>query len=166
MEADDLFQDLAIHILQKLQQEDDEALEKWDSVSWIVRITINFCLSELRKRKSKKNRSYKDLPDSDALDRNVYHHGSASQDNSDPSRSVIAIDIEELLSQMNERDRQLIILRIFEGKSKDEIDQIMGLTNSAQYYKRAIESLQKKIGVERYKALYDDFFPLEHSDDL
>lgn len=161
MDADDLFQELAIHIYQKLEKEKDTELEKWDSISWIIRVTVNFCFSELRKRKTKKSKMLKDLPDTDAIDRKAYLHTNNHSYYDDPSRSVLEVDIDEVLSLLNERDRQLILLKLFEDKSTEEIDAQLGLTNSAVYYKRTITALQKKIGVDRFKQLYDDFFPAE-----
>jgi RNA polymerase sigma factor (sigma-70 family) len=161
MDADDIFQELAIHILNKLEEESDEELERWDVKGWLIRITGNFCLTELRKKNTKKGRAMKDLPDEDAFDRGQFHKGGGYDPEQDPSRSSLGVDIAELLSNLNERDRMIVILKHFEGRSVEEIDQIMDITNSAQYYKRAIERLQRTIGVERYREAFDDFFPLE-----
>jgi RNA polymerase sigma factor (sigma-70 family) len=158
MDADDVFQDLSLHILQKLEQAGEDDLEKWDSRSWIATITINFCYSVLRKKNSKSNKRLRDLPDDEALERNSFQKGNSMLHEDDHSRSEKHFNLEEILSLLNERDQTIIVLRLFENRSMDEIDSIMGLTNSAQYYKRAIESLRKKIGADGFKDLYDDFF--------
>ena len=157
MDADDVFQELSLHILHKLEQENEADLARWDSKSWIATITINFCYSVFRKNKAKKNKLMRDLPDDEALDRSSFQKGDSLLHEDDHSRSEKHFTLEEILSHLNERDRTIIILRLFENRSMDEIDAIMGLTNSAQYYKRAIESLRKKIGADRFKMLYDDF---------
>ncbi len=158
MDADDVFQDLSMHILEKIEHEDAESLAKWDSKSWIATVTINFCYSVLRKTTSKKSRRMTDLPDDDALERKAFQKG-AGLHHEDPSRSVMHFNMEEILSLLNERDQTIVILKLFENRSVEEIDAITGLTNSSQYYKRAIEKLRTKIGVDRFKDQYDDFFP-------
>jgi predicted membrane-bound spermidine synthase/tetratricopeptide (TPR) repeat protein len=65
--------------------------------------------------------------------------------------SGLSVEIGDLLNHLNERDRKIINLKIFEGKSMAEIDQEMGITNSAMYYKRAIDQLQRKIGANTLK---------------
>jgi RNA polymerase sigma factor (sigma-70 family) len=161
MEADDLFQELAIHIMQKLDDADDDDLAVWEADAWIMKVTANFCYSEFRKRGTKKGKAIKDLPDDGALERGAFHNGWGNDQDSDPSRSAMGVDLDQILLELNDRDRRIIVLKIFEGKSVQEIDQIMGITNSAQYYKRAIEGIRRRLNVDLYKELFDDFFPLD-----
>ena len=36
MDADDVFQDLSMHILDKIERESEDQLSKWDSKSWMI----------------------------------------------------------------------------------------------------------------------------------
>jgi RNA polymerase sigma factor (sigma-70 family) len=147
--------------MQKLDESEEDELAVWESDAWIMKVTVNYCYSEFRKRRTKKGRAMKDLPDDGALERGAFHSGKGNNQDDDPSKSTIGVDLDQVLLELNERDRRIIVLKIFEGKSVQEIDQIMGITNSAQYYKRAIEGIRRRINVDRYKELYDDFFPLD-----
>lgn len=158
MDADDVFQDLCMHILDKIERESEDQLSKWDSKSWMATVTINYCYSVLRKVTSKKSRRMADLPDDETLERKAYQKGEAGMNQDDPSRSVKHFQIDDILSLLNERDQTIIILKLFENRSMEEIDEITGLTNSSQYYKRAIEKIRNKIDVDGFKDQYDDFF--------
>lgn len=161
MEADDLFQDLAIHIMQKLDDAEEDELAVWEADAWIMKVTANFCFSEFRKRGTKKRKVMKDLPDDSAIERGAYHSGWTHENDSDPSISSKGIDLDQILLDLNERERRIIVLKLFEGYSVQEIDHTLGITNSAQYYKRAIERIRSRLNVDLYKEMFDDFFPLD-----
>ena len=67
------------------------------------------------------------------------------------------IKVEDLLMQLNERDRQLIILRFFKNKSIKEMDEMTGLKNTAVYILRAIDKLKTLVGADTFYTYFDDF---------
>jgi DNA-directed RNA polymerase specialized sigma24 family protein len=41
---DDIYQDLCIHILNKIRSEEEGALPRWESEAWLLSVTSNFCI--------------------------------------------------------------------------------------------------------------------------
>jgi RNA polymerase sigma factor (sigma-70 family) len=165
--VDDIYQDLCWHILNKIRLEEEGSLIRWESESWLLSVTGNFCIDVLRKLKSANRRgielkSYTD--DSTEMDRKTYHGGYADYSENDPSRSRIEIDLSEAIRSLNERDRTLITLRYLRGLSIKEIDEVTGLTNSAVYIKRAIVQLRNTIGIDAYLDHFDDLYPTDFDD--
>ncbi|MFM7683851.1 MAG: sigma-70 family RNA polymerase sigma factor, partial [Bacteroidota bacterium] len=136
--VDDIYQDLCLHILKKIRAEEDGTLSRWESETWLVSVTGNFCIDILRKLKSSRRKgleikSYTD--DSTEMDRKTYHGGYADYAENDPSRSAIEIDLREAIQSLNERDRTLISLRYLRNLSIKEMDELNGRTDSAVYLK-------------------------------
>ena len=161
---DDIYQDLCIHILNKIRSEQEGTLPRWESEAWLLSVTSNFCIDILRKIKSKKRKgveikSYTD--DSSEMDRKTYRGGYADYD---PSKTVKEIDLSEGIRSLKERDRTLITLRYLQGKSIKEIDDLTGLTNSAVYIKRAIAQLRASIDIDSYLDQFDELYPTDFDD--
>ena len=51
---DDVYQDVCIHILVKIRNENDENISKWEAEAWLMTVTNNFCTDKLRSLKSHK----------------------------------------------------------------------------------------------------------------
>jgi len=165
--ADDIYQDLCLHILNKIRAEEEGTLSRWESESWLLSVTGNFCIDVLRKLKSSKRKgveikSYTD--DSSEMDRKTYHGGYADYTENDPSRSAAEIDLREAIQSLNERDKTLITLRYLRNLSIKEIDELTGLTNSAVYLKRAINQLRNSIDIDAYLDHFDDFYTTDFDD--
>lgn len=164
---DDIYQDLCIHILNKIRSEQEGTLPRWESEAWLLSVTSNFCIDILRKIKSKKRKgveikSYTD--DSSEMDRKTYRGGYADYSDNDPSKTVKEIDLSEGIRSLKERDRTLITLRYLQGKSIKEIDELTGLTNSAVYIKRAIAQLRASIDIDSYLDQFDELYPTDFDD--
>ncbi len=164
---DDIYQDLCIHILNKIRSEQEGTLPRWESEAWLLSVTSNFCIDILRKIKSKKRKgveikSYTD--DSSEMDRKTYRGGYADYSDNDPSKTVKEIDLSEGIRSLKERDRTLITLRYLQGKSIKEIDDLTGLTNSAVYIKRAIAQLRASIDIDSYLDQFDELYPTDFDD--
>ena len=164
---DDIYQDLCIHILNKIRSEQEGTLPRWESEAWLLSVTSNFCVDILRKIKSKKRKgveikSYTD--DSSEMDRKTYRGGYADYSDNDPSKTVKEIDLSEGIRSLKERDRTLITLRYLQGKSIKEIDDLTGLTNSAVYIKRAIAQLRASIDIDSYLDQFDELYPTDFDD--
>ena len=109
-------------------------------------------------RENKKNLQFQDFEDESLIDN--YRDTNLISEEFDPNlRSVKIINIEKLLLQLNARDREIIILRVYKSKSVKEIDEIMNLTNSAIYYKRAIAKLRELENADDFFNEFDGFEP-------
>jgi RNA polymerase sigma factor (sigma-70 family) len=164
---DDIYQDLCIHILNKIRSEEEGTLPRWESEAWLLSVTGNFCIDILRKMKPGKRKgveikSYTD--DSSEMDRKAYQGGYADYSENDPSKTTVEIDLSEAIRSLKDRDRTLITLRYLQGKSIKEIDELTGLTNSAVYIKRAIAQLRASIDIESYLDQFDELYPTDFDD--
>ena len=151
----DVYQEVVIHIMKNIHKYDPEHPNA-NLAGWISRLVGNKCISIIRSQK--KGLNYQDFEDDSLIDN--YRDNSLVEEDFDPSiRSIKTINIEKLLLQLNERDRQIIILRLFKCTPIKEIDKIMGLTNSSIYYKRAIERLREFEDADSFFDYFDDFEP-------
>jgi len=164
---DDLYQDVCIHILVKIRNENDENLSKWEAEAWLMTVTNNFCTDKLRSLKSHKQVKKKILvllDDFSEVDRKLFASKQSHFNAMDPSLSKKEIDINKLMKFLNERDQMLIVLRFFRNYSIRDIDIELGLNNSAVYIERAVEKLRKVLNVDRHLDFFDQFFSTDFDD--
>jgi len=156
MDRDDVYQEVMIHIFEQLKKIEGDDFSKWEAESWIKVVVKNKCISILRvvQRDSKKEKS---TVDDSHLDFEIASSSFADKPMVDSARSLKSFKVEDLLMQLNERDRMLIILRYFKNLSIKEINEISGLSNCAVYLLRAIEKLKKIVGAETFYLYFDDF---------
>ena len=156
MDRDDVYQDVMIHIFEQLKKIEHDDFSKWEAESWIKVVVKNKCISILRVLQRESSREKSTVDDSH-LDYEISTSTFADKPTVTTSRSVKTIKVEDLLMQLNERDRQLIILRFFKNKSIKELDELTGLNNSAVYILRAIEKLKTIVGADTFYTYFDDF---------
>ncbi len=156
MDQDDVYQDVMIHVFEQLNKIDGEGFSKWEAESWIKVVVKNKCISILRVLQRVSSREKSTVDDSH-LDYEISTSMFAEKPTVTTSRSVKKIKVEDLLMQLNERDRQLIILRFFKNKSIKEMDEITRLNNTAVYILRAIEKLKTIVGADTFYTYFDDF---------
>ncbi len=164
---DDVYQDVCIHILGKIRNENDENLSKWEAEAWLMTVTNNFCTDKLRSLKSQKqgnNNILVLLDDFSEVDRKLFAAKQSHFNALDPSLSKKEIDINKLMKFLNERDQTLIVLRFFRNYSIRAIDVELGLNNSAVYIERAVEKLRKVLNVDRHLDFFDQFFSTDFDD--
>ncbi len=164
---DDLYQDVCIHILVKIRNENDENLSKWEAEAWLMTVTNNFCTDKLRSLKSHKQVKKNILvllDDFSEVDRKLFAAKQSHFNSLDPSLSKKEIDINKLMKFLNERDQMLIVLRFFRNYSIRDIDIELGLNNSAVYIERAVEKLRKVLNVDRHLDFFDQFFSTDFDD--
>ena len=156
MDQDDVYQETMIHIYEQLQKSSELALERWTSEGWIKVIVKNKCISILREQQ--RGQKYeKHVTDDNQLEREIESSSFIDQDINDGTKSTKIIRIRELLNTLNERDRQLLILRYFKNYSIKELDDALGMKNAAVYILRAVEKLKKVVGVEQLYTYFDGF---------
>ena len=164
---DDVYQDVCIHILGKIRNENDENLSKWEAEAWLMTVTNNFCTDKLRSLKSQKQVKKNILvllDDFSEVDRKLFAAKQSHFNALDPSLSKKEIDINKLMKFLNERDQTLIVLRFFRNYSIRAIDVELGLNNSAVYIERAVEKLRKALNVDRHLDFFDQFFSTDFDD--
>ena len=164
---DDVYQDVCIHILGKIRNENDENLSKWEAEAWLMTVTNNFCTDKLRSLKSHKQVKKNILvllDDFSEVDRKLFASKQSHFNAMDPSLSKMEIDINKLMKFLNERDQMLIVLRFFRNYSIRDIDIELGLNNSAVYIERAVEKLRKALNVDRHLDFFDQFFSTDFDD--
>ena len=164
---DDVYQDVCIHILGKIRNENDENLSKWEAEAWLMTVTNNFCTDKLRSLKSQKQGKKNILvllDDFSEVDRKLFAAKQSHFNALDPSLSKKEIDINKLMKFLNERDQTLIVLRFFRNYSIRAIDLELGLNNSAVYIERAVEKLRKVLNVDRHLDFFDQFFSTDFDD--
>jgi len=164
---DDVYQDVCIHILVKIRNENDENLSKWEAEAWLMTVTNNFCTDKLRSLKSHKQVKKNILvllDDFSEVDRKLFASKQSHFNAMDPSLSKKEIDINKLMKFLNERDQMLIVLRFFRNYSIRDIDIELGLNNSAVYIERAVEKLRKVLNVDRHLDFFDQFFSTDFVD--
>jgi len=164
---DDVYQDVCIHILGKIRNENDENLSKWEAEAWLMTVTNNFCTDKLRSLKSQKQVKKNILvllDDFSEVDRKLFAAKQTHFNALDPSLSKKEIDINKLMKCLNERDQTLIVLRFFRNYSIRDIDLELGLNNSAVYIERAVEKLRKDLNVDRHLDFFDQFFSTDFDD--
>jgi len=156
MDQDDMYQDIVIHIYEQLKKMEDIDFIKWTSEAWIKVVVKNKCITILRSLKSAGKHS-KTMQDDRHFEVEISQSNYVDEAFVPSSRSMKSIRIEELLIQLNERDRKLIILRFYKNKSIKEVDQILGITNSAVYTIRAVEKLKTITGASQFYEFFDGF---------
>ena len=164
---DDVYQDVCIHILGKIRNENDENLSKWEAEAWLMTVTNNFCTDKLRSLKSQKQVKKNILvllDDFSEVDRKLFAAKQSHFNALDPSLSKKEIYINKLMKFLNERDQTLIVLRFFRNYSIRAIDVELGLNNSAVYIERAVEKLRKVLNVDRHLDFFDQFFSTDFDD--
>lgn len=156
MDRDDVYQETMIHIYEQLKKSSEIDLERWTSEGWMKVIVKNKCISILREQQ--RGQKYeKQVTDDVQLEREIESSSLIDQNITDGVKSTKIIRISELLNCLNERDRQLLILRYFKNYSIKELDDALGVKNAAVYILRAVEKLKKVVGVEQFFTYFDDF---------
>lgn len=156
MDRDDVYQDVMLHIFDQLKKVDSDDFSKWEAESWVKVVVKNKCISILRAQHRASSKEKSTVDDSH-LDFEVSTSSFADKPTVSSAMSTKSFNVEDLLMQLNERDRKLILLRFYKNLSIKEIDQITGLTNCAVYILRAIEKLKTIVGADTFYTYFDDF---------
>lgn len=132
--VDDLVQDSFL----KAYHNQHQYNEKVSSVSaWLTTLTKNLCIDFMR---MKKNDHYNRISIDNAFD-------IGEEDKSQLEQEEFCSSLQLSLSKLNERDRQLLVLRYFEDKSGREIAAFLNLQekNINSYMMRAKANLRKRV---------------------
>jgi RNA polymerase sigma-70 factor (ECF subfamily) len=130
---------LAVSILRRHEDAEDAAqqvflkayvsLPRFDCRSalstWLYKITVNECWDHLRRRRSRPQVLEAELSEAQA---HAVQNVSTPNGTVDPAERVaLRQQVECLLAQLGEQDRQMLILREVEGFSVKEVSEILGV---------------------------------------
>jgi RNA polymerase sigma-70 factor, ECF subfamily len=91
--------------------------------TWLYKITVNECWDHLRRRRSRPQ-----VLESDLTEAQAYRLENASNDEAGPAENVASRQqVDGLLAQLGEQDRQMLVLKEVEGFSVKEVSEILGL---------------------------------------
>lgn len=115
---------------------------------WILRIASNYCIDQLRRRKSRKHTLWCDLAEAEqehlltTLTSNSHDDQLVTEDPEKQARMV-----QSLLNELRPERRAAFVLRELEGRSYDEVAQILGTSKRAARVRvsRARSDLQGRI---------------------
>jgi RNA polymerase sigma-70 factor (ECF subfamily) len=126
-EAEDQAQEVFLKVYRNIKRLDEPATV----TSWIYRITTNTCLDALDQQKRRPNMWPLNPPDG-ARDVEVHYVDPRTPT---PEESALRHELrhclEQTLTQLDDRDRATLVLREIEGRSYQEIAEILALGLSA-----------------------------------
>jgi RNA polymerase sigma factor (sigma-70 family) len=135
-EANDVFQDVSIHILEKLGNATSEEITKWESGAWINTVCTNKC-RDILKGKKKNNSVSIDGTNNSGLNLQI------ADKEKDDNLILFKTTFRNFISTLKSDEQKIIILRFINGYSVKKIGEIMELSNPSVYLTRAIEKLKK-----------------------
>jgi len=146
MDADDVFQEVTMHFLQKLEEISAEEIVKWESAAWLTTVCKNKCKDILKSAKNKSK--YLSQSDPENLSNSSFVHVE------DKNEETWKTSLREVLIQLKSDERKIILLRFIKGYTVKEVGDIMGLSNPSVYINRALQKLKK---VVNSKVFFDHF---------
>jgi RNA polymerase sigma-70 factor (ECF subfamily) len=114
---------------------------------WILRITTNYCIDQLRRRKSRKTKLWSELAEFDQqrLLKDLSHDSDQESASMDGTEGYAKI-AQTLLDGLNPKYRAAFVLREVEERGYDEVAKVLGTSEVAARVRvsRARAELQKK----------------------
>jgi RNA polymerase sigma-70 factor (ECF subfamily) len=114
---------------------------------WILRITTNYCIDQLRRRKSRKIKLWSELAEFDQqrLLKDLSHDSDQESASMDGTEGYAKI-AQTLLDGLNPKYRAAFVLREVEERGYDEVAKVLGTSEVAARVRvsRARAELQKK----------------------
>ena len=154
-DAEDVIQDMAEHLNNKLDKYQTNSSDNLGG--WVRMVVRNKCLDILRHESTiKRHLISSDFSDFKSNDLNLNQSSSNTYTESIDIYKK-RISIQEIFNNLKEKERQLLILKFLRNKKGKEIEQIMNITNCAQYYLRIIDKIKKNLGEDKLKLLLDEF---------
>jgi RNA polymerase sigma-70 factor, ECF subfamily len=126
-ESEDAVQEIFIRAMVSLPKFD----RHYSFAPWILKITGNYCIDQIRRRKARKYKLWSDL--SEIEERNAVRNMSMqpyTQDSDTIDKSRYLEVAQSLLNQLNPRRRMAFVLREIEGRDYEEIAAILGVTET------------------------------------
>lgn len=108
------------------------ALPRYDSrypfAPWILKITSNYCIDQLRRRKSRKYKLWSDLSETEERKALKHMYSQVHTEDSTPSDQGRYLEIAQLLlNQLKPKRRMAFVLREIEDREYSEVAAILGV---------------------------------------
>lgn len=130
--------DDAYDVVQEVMIKAFNALPRFEGRSsfktWLIQIARNTCFT--LQSKLKRNREFKEMLENE------------TQEDASDSLKTDAFDVDSILSDLNEKDREILVMRFIAELQFDEIAEVCDISLSAAKMRvyRATEALKKKLG--------------------
>jgi len=157
MDADDVFQEVTMHFLHKLEEISAEEMVKWESAAWLTTVCKNKCKDILKSSRNKTKYYSQSDPE---MFSNSSVYGAE-----DKKQETWKTSLREVLIELNSDERKIIILRFIKGYSVKEVGDIMGLSNPSVYINRILQKLKKVVNSTVFFDQFDGWV-LEDLDNL
>ena len=157
-ERKDVYQDILIYIYEKLKISSQNDYIKWKSASWLRIIVKNKCIDILRVQKNTVYFQKKFLKTDSHFESVINESGFDRHDNTNEhSKSLKKVNVNHILANLTDREREIVNLRYTQNASIKEIDSELEITNSAVYLKRIIDKLKKVVSASTFFNFFDGF---------
>ena len=123
-ESEDAVQEVFIRAMISLPRFD----QRHPFAPWILKITSNYCIDQLRRRKSRKYKLWSDLSEAEERSALKHMYSQSHTENSIHSDQGKYLEIaQSLLNQLKPRRRMAFVLREIEGREYSEVAAILGV---------------------------------------
>lgn len=126
-EAEDIAQEVFLKVYRGIRKLDEPAT----LTSWIYRITVNMCLDTLNKQRRRPSSIPLSRPDAAGDEEPRYVDTQTPQPEEAALRSELRVCLEQTLAQLDTIGRTAIVLRDIEGRSYQEIADVLAVGLSA-----------------------------------
>jgi RNA polymerase sigma factor (sigma-70 family) len=155
----DLFQDVTIHIYQKIPVEFHKNPDAFSSSAWVVQVVDRFLISMYRKEKAKKNIHNKTISQLSDFQWNSIANQQISED-SDLHFTETEFDaiLKVIFEHISRKDALMLKMKYYYNKNSDFIAEKLNVSHVNMRLKRLKEQLQNRVPQTVYSEIKERFF--------
>jgi|APGre2960657404_1045060.scaffolds.fasta_scaffold00534_4 RNA polymerase sigma factor (sigma-70 family) len=155
----DLFQDVTIHIYQKIPVEFHKNPDAFSSSAWVVQVVDRFLISMYRKEKAKKNIHSKTISQLSDFQWNTIANQKISED-SDLHFTETEFDaiLKVIFEHISRKDALMLKMKYYYNKNSDFISEKLNVSHVNMRLKRLKEQLQNRVPQTVYAEVKERFF--------
>jgi RNA polymerase sigma factor (sigma-70 family) len=155
----DLFQDVTIHIYQKIPVEFHKNPDAFSSSAWVVQVVDRFLISMYRKEKAKKNIHSKTISQLSDFQWNTIANQQISED-SDLHFTETEFDaiLKVIFEHISRKDALMLKMKYYYNKNSDFISEKLNVSHVNMRLKRLKEQLQNRVPQTVYAEVKERFF--------
>jgi RNA polymerase sigma factor (sigma-70 family) len=155
----DLFQDVTIHIYQKIPIEFHKNPDAFSSSAWVVQVVDRFLISMYRKEKAKKNIHSKTISQLSDFQWNTIANQQISED-SDLHFTETEFDaiLKVIFEHISRKDALMLKMKYYYNKNSDFISEKLNVSHVNMRLKRLKEQLQNRVPQTVYTEIKERFF--------
>jgi RNA polymerase sigma factor (sigma-70 family) len=158
-EVADLFQDVTIHIYQKIPVEFHKNPDAFSSSSWVVQVVDRFLISMYRKEKAKKNIHSKTISQLSDFQWNSIANNQQSIDKElDLTEKEFETLLNVIFEHVSKKDALLLKMKYYYNKPSDFIAEKLNISHVNMRIKRLKAQIQSKVPSHYYYEVKERFF--------